>query len=222
MAGGLVSGVVAVVLATVAALGAVSSGGATPPSATGSAHGGCFPAGARQLARDADVRVFAASASSRAPRLAAPPVYACDLRRGRRVALNGGGGFVRVTPVAVAGPVVAYGLASMGVDTTTSTIGVLNVATGARHSLAAASTPRRPETFTTVASLVVTRGASAAWIAGRSGIGQPQPSYEVWRLRRGATTLLDAGAAIAANSLRRHGSAVTWSDAGRSRSAPLA
>jgi hypothetical protein len=213
-AGGLISGIAAVVAAAAAALGS-----ATP--AASSSHGGCYPAGVRELARDAVARVYEASPPARSSRLGGAAVYACYLRRGHPVALAPAGGFTRVGPVALAGPVVAYAATAMGVDTSSSSVVVLNLASGARRTLTAASPPRRPESFTAVSALVVTARGSVAWIASRSGIGQPQPTFEVRSARASGTALLDSGTSIAAASLRRAGARVTWTDGGRTRSAPL-
>jgi hypothetical protein len=211
---GLVSGIAAVVAAA-----AVALGGATPAASSG--QGGCYPAGVRQLARDAVARVYEAGTPAGGPRLGGTAVYACYLRRGHPVALAPAGGFTRVGPVALAGPVVAYASAAMGVDTSSSTVSVLNLASGARRTLTAASPPRRPESFTAVSSLVVTARGSVAWIASRSGVGQPQTTYEVRRSDASGSALLDSGTSIASSSLRRAGAKITWIDGGRTRSAPL-
>lgn len=221
MSGGLLSSVVAVLTAAAAALGTASSGGASGGGSSAGAgpSGACPPAGARVIARDSVARVFQLGGAA-GPRLGGVPVYACQLRSGRRFAL-GGGAQTRVTRVSLAGAVVAYATTLMGVDTSQSTVTVLNLAGGSRHTVASASPTRRPESFTSVSALVATPRGSAAWVASSSAIGQPQPTYEVRRLQGGADTLLDSGPAISPGSLRRSGATVTWTDAGRRRAAPL-
>ena len=209
---GLLGPVTAIVAAAAAALSSAVPASSAPA-------GGCYPAHARQLARSRSARVYEIGPVRPGP-LAGARVYACYLRRGRPVALGATAERMRVGPVRLAGAEVAYGATSMGVDTGFAQVVVLNLATGARRSAAAATPPTRPESFSSVTALVVTSAGSAAWIASRSGIGQTG-TYEVHRSDRAGAVLLDSGPAIAPSSLERRGSTVTWTNSGRVRSAPL-
>lgn len=218
---GLVGRIAAIALAGAAAL---SPGSAATPSAgsnaTSAAGAGCFPAHAHQLARSPAARVYEVGPARSGP-LTGDTVYACYLRRGRPLRLGASAGRMRVGPVVLAGAHVAYASTAMGVDTGSTEVVVVNLASGARRSLAAVSPPRRPESFSAVTALVVTGAGSAAWIGSRSGIGQPHATYEVRRFQAATVTVLDSGPTVAPRSLRRRGSTVSWTDAGRTRSAPL-
>jgi hypothetical protein len=166
--------------------------------------------------------VFALGSTSRLIGRPSTSVYGCLLRGGRPVALSSGvltrG---RVGPVKLAGGAVAYASTVMGVDTASSAVRVLNLRDRRLvHDLPATSGPRRPESFTSVTALVVTRAGAVAWIGQSSGIGR-RPTFEVHRADRSGTALLDSGAAIEPASLRRSGHLVSWRDRGRSSSARL-
>jgi hypothetical protein len=202
-------------LAASAILALAACAWAGTPSGGGSAP--CRPAGARTLAADRTARVLSMHHS----------VYGCVDATGKL--LNLGGASIcnlpagRVAPVSLAGDVVAYGLEKCGVDTGSSTVVVRNLATGRRLAdLPAFAHPLGPESFVSVAALVLRRDGAVGWIAGGQSIVTHGPaSYEVHRFESGKSSLLDSGTAIAPSSLRRAGSRMTWRDGGVTHSAAL-
>jgi hypothetical protein len=128
----------------------------------------------------------------------------------------------RVDPVMVVGRLAAYGLESCGVDTASAEVVVRRLADG-KILLSASATAHvlGPESFQMVRSIVAKPDGAVAWISGASSILAHRATVEVHRADAQGQTLLDSGAAIAPGSLRLHGSTVTWSDRGKTRSAKL-
>jgi hypothetical protein len=192
----------------------VSASGGTP---SGGGHASCLPQGARTLAADDVAVVFSWHGS----------IYGCLAATGARANLGGAGVCNvpggRVGPVKLARATVAYGIERCGVDTGSSEIVVRSLASAKRPAdLVAGTLPRLPESFVSVASLVLRRGGALAWIARDASIvGQHPPTYEVHRYAAGKSSLLDSGPAIDPASLRLAGRRVTWRDGSATRSASL-
>lgn len=202
-------------LASTAILAPGACVSAATPAASGPAH--CLPRSAHTLAVDRTARVFSLHGS----------VYGCiDATGGRR---NLGGGGIcnappgRVAPVGLTGEIVAYGLERCGVDTGFSTIVVRDLATGRRLAdRPAAILPVGPESYVSVASLVLQSDGAVGWIAGDSSlVSHRGTTFEVHRFEGGKSSLLDSGRAIQPTSLRLAGSRMTWRDGGVTRSASL-
>lgn len=202
---------------------AVSASASTP---SGVGHAACLPRGAHTLAADRVAVAFSWHGS----------VWGCLAATGERRNLAGAG-FCnrapgRAAPVRLAGEVVVYGLASCGVDTGSSTVVVLDLATGKRLAdLTASTLPIGPESYVSVESLVLRADGAVGWIAHiASLVGRQGVPYEVHRFSGGEPSLLDSGGkpslldsgpAIRPASLRLAGSTMTWRDGNSTRSASL-
>ncbi len=206
-----------VVLLAVAALAgygiAEAASAATPAGAGRTAH--CGPAHAHTLVASRAVRIY----------LVRETVYGCAGASGKSHRL-GKRGFCPlqacVGRVALAGRTAAYELDTFGVDTSSSGVVVRNLANGrVLMNRGAIWNVPGPESFESVSSIVVKRDGAVAWIAKVSSIGHPSALFEVHRDDRQAHDLLDSGPGIAPRSLRLHGSTITWTDAGKTRSATL-
>jgi hypothetical protein len=192
-------------------LGALSS---APVLAARSAS--CHPASATVLASGRLARVFSLHGS----------VYGCAERSGRRTLLGSSNTCLRRSlagpAAAVSGPLAAYSLEMCGVDTGYTSVVVRNLATGAQLYDAPASTVGvGPEAYTTVNSIVLASDGACAWIASSSSLGTHRTSRELDRASARAHVRLDSGGAIVADSLRLHGSRLTWRHGTVPRSAKL-
>ena len=114
------------VLAVLVGAGAMASPGAVSRAAA-SSGAACRPAGARTIASDSRVRVYSLAGRGPFERVA----YACLFGRGRTIAL-GARGFpqVRVGPVALSGTLLAFASSTMGIDTSSASVGELDLAAG--------------------------------------------------------------------------------------------
>jgi hypothetical protein len=206
-----------------AAASAVAALAVADPGASAGLPRGCPPSHATVLARSPSARVYALAGNSRPTGPTTTNVYGCLLRGGRPIALaSSAARRSRVGPVVLAGDVVAYASTLMAVDTASSSVRVLDLERRRRlRELPATSGPRRPESFTSVTALVVTRVGAVAWIGQDSRIGG-RPTFEVHRADRSGVAELDSGAAIGPASLRLSGHTVSWRDHGRTLSARLA
>jgi hypothetical protein len=152
-------------------------------------------------------------------------VYGCSAQGGRRVRLGQTRtclGTPRVGPVAVAGKFAAYGLQSCGVDTGQGSVLVRRLSDGAMlHDDAATVGRLGPESYSSVAAIVVKGDGAVAWVGMGASIIHHSRLLEVHKLDGGGSRLLDSGAGIDPRSLRLHGSALTWRDAKQTRSATL-
>jgi hypothetical protein len=184
---------------------------------SGAGQGACLPQNAQTLAADHAARVFSWHGS----------VYGCLEATGTRLKLGGAGicnlppG--RAGPVRLSGAIVAYGLESCGVDTGSSLVVVRNLATTTRTAEVSAGTlPLGPESYVSVASLVLRHNGHVGWIATDSSlVGQHPTTYEVHRFTAGKSSLLDSGTAIHPGSLRLAGARMTWQNGTQKRSASL-
>jgi hypothetical protein len=230
----LAAALLAAAVATVGLAGAaiaapaVLTGGGEKTAATavlagsGAATRSCGPAAALTLAHNGAARLYTPDRPhGPAPNgLQFPRVYGC-LVGGSRVVFLGGGGRQQVELATVAGRFAGYGLRQMGVDTGSSNVRVVDLGSGRVVDNSAAATPvTRPQSFTNVAALVLNARGHVAWIGSKGSINT-SPTFEVHKIDGPAAALLDSGPRIDASSLRRHGNRISWTDAGRRRTAPL-
>jgi hypothetical protein len=204
------------VLASCASAATRSTGSTT--TRTTAAHDRCLPPGAQRLAADRVARVYSLHGS----------VYGCIEATGRRRKLGSAGSSLlragRVGSVSLGGLMVAYGLERCGVDTCGSTVAVRDLASGSHIAdLVAGTLALRPESFVSVAALVVRSSGAVGWIAEDGSIlSHGGATYEVHRFERGGQgSLLDSGASIQPKSLRLAGSRMTWQHGSATRSATL-
>jgi hypothetical protein len=175
----------------------------------------CAPSAAKTLLAAGPARLYSQGTQ----------LYGClGSRRTRLGALRGTVPFpaTRIALYALSSRFAGIDIANMGVDTFSSTVALFDLRSGARIATAAATTPeRRPESFLTVASMVVDVKGTLAWIGQRSAIGVPTPTLEVHALNAAGNRLLASGPHIAPKSLRLHGETLTWQAGGQTRSATL-
>ncbi len=182
----------------------------------------CAPPHARTIAKDRYIRVY--SLGGKVSRQGG--TYACLLRRGSTVVLARPRQFRpdSIDHVALAGTIVAYTDSTHGVDTGSTDIVVVNVAS--RRTLltipgVGGFVDACVISFRDVTDLVVTYRGSVAWIV-RKGTRCTTATTEVHSARTsGAYALLEEGPAIAPGSLRVSGQTVSWENAGQRKFASL-
>jgi hypothetical protein len=183
---------------------------------------GCSPPHADTIAKDRAVRVYsvAGKTSSRTS------TYACLLGRGTTVTLSkpGRGRSTSIGHIALAGTIVAFTNSTHGVDTGSTDIVVLDLAS--RRTLL--TVPQAGGfidacfiSFQEVTDLLVTARGSVAWLV-RKGAQCKTITYEVFSAQTsGAPTLLEEGPAIVPNSLHLSNETMSWQNAGQQKSARL-
>jgi len=185
--------------------------GATPPPA----RAACGPAAARTLAANGLARVYEDGGA----------VYGCARGAGRSYRLGSAERSLRegrAAPVALAGVLAAYGLASFGVDTGSSLVVVRRLSDGRRlKTLAALTRSAGPESFTTVSSVVVRTDGAVAWIATARSIISHGTEIEVHRSDSRGRALLAASSRVVPGSLRLRGSLLSWREGGTTRTTRL-
>jgi hypothetical protein len=171
----------------------------------------CAPAGAHIFAADRRVQVYSSHGS----------VYACEGLNGKRVRLGNatvGIGTKRVDQAAVASDLVAYGTQECGIDTGFASVTVLRLSDGKQlKNFASTSGSVGPESYQSVDAVVVKRDAAVAWIATVRSIIGHGARVEVHANNK----LLDSGLGIDPNSLKLHGSQLTWRHGTTTQSATL-
>jgi hypothetical protein len=190
-------------------------------------HPNCFPRHAHTIAENHDVRVYSLARNSSTHE----GTYACFRPRGTTVTLSKPARrrpasrlrFASIDHVALAGAIVAYAASTHAVDTGSTEIVVVDVASG-RTLLTAPGGGFIDGCFirfSDLTDLVVTSRGSVAWIM-RKGAGCKTTSFEVYSAQpSGAPTLLEEGPAIAPESLRIAHHTVGWENAGQRKSAYL-
>ena len=152
-------------------------------------------------------------------------VYGCALSARRPLHLGDSRSCLRadrVTVVAVAGALAAYGTQRCGVDTGLASLVVRRLTDGARLRQAQAiSAPVGPESYTTVTSVVVKADTSVAWVGVGSSIVSHRRVIEVRAEDSHGSHVLDQSTLIDPSSLRLNGSRLSWRDRGVARSATL-
>jgi hypothetical protein len=181
----------------------------------GAAPASCVPGGAKTLVAAGSARLYSQGSQ----------LYGClGTRRTRLGALRGTVPFpaTRIALYALGSRYAGIDKTVMGVDTFNSTVTLIDLRTGVVTATAAATTPpRRPQSFITVASMVVDSKGTLAWIGQRSAIGLPAPTFEVHALTASHNRLLASAANIAPKSLQLHGETLTWHAGGQTKSAQL-
>jgi hypothetical protein len=198
---------------------AQSSGTPSPSSGTTSGPGAqhCGPAAATTLATGHQARVYSWHGG----------VFGCSFARGRPFRLGSAARSIReakVTPVALAGIEVAYGLSKFGIDTVRTDVVVRRLSDSKQLADFPATVAGVVEGFQSVGSLAVKSDGAVAWIGlERSIIGGHRSVIEVRAADAPDTTsrLLDSGPDIGTQSLRLHGSTLTWSHGAATRHATL-
>lgn len=154
-----------------------------------------------------------------------PGVYGCSQRTGHTSRLGQSTTCLsspKVTVAAVAGQLAAYGLQKCGVDTGAGSLVVRRLSDGRQLGVfEAISGPVGPESYRSVGSVVVKADGAVAWIGVASSIISHRRTIEVHEADAGGRRVLDSSAGIRIDSLRLRGSALTWTDGGRTRSASL-
>jgi hypothetical protein len=154
-------------------------------------------------------------------------VYGCSTHSGGRYKLGSSARSIRearIEPVALAGVVAAYGQTTFGVDTISAVLVVRRLSDGRKLTENPAFDGVLGAEFTeSVQAVVVLRDGSAAWIVQGGSIISAQRTTEVVALSQGHERLLDSNVAglIDPRSLRLHGSKLTWTHGGATRSATL-
>jgi hypothetical protein len=206
--------IVALVLAACGSSSAASShaGGGAASAGTPAR---CGPAGARTLAASGVARVFEQGTV----------VSGCSSKTGRTVRLGQTRtclGQPRVGVVAVAGELTAYATQTCGVDTGAASLVLRRLSDGRQlGSYEAVSPPVGPESYRSVVAVVLRADGAVAWIGSASSIISHRSELQVQAVSGGAHRQLDRGPGIGPHSLRLRGTRLTWTDAGRTRSATL-
>ena len=188
---------------------------ATGAAATGAgAHGTlCGPSRARTLAADRVARVYAVDRK----------VYGCARgghSRYKLGATSNSMGRDRVGPVALAGYDVAFGRASYGVDVVSAEVVVEYLVDGRVLRDHAATDQYQPEGVQEVNSIVVKPDGAVAWIATDTTLSGAK-DIEARKSDHTRSTYLDSGPEVRPESLRLHGSKLTWRDGSTTKSATL-
>lgn len=175
----------------------------------------CGPSSARTLAADSLARVYAQSKK----------VLGCAKGSHSSYVLGSGSNSMnqgRVGPIALAGVDVAYGKTTSGVDVITANVVVENLTDGRvlRNNPATVGN-FGPETAQHVDSIVVKPNGSVAWIATVNSIISHRGTTQVRKSDRSSRASLDSGRKIKPDSLRLHGSKLSWIDASVTRTATL-
>jgi len=205
------------ILAIAAPLAACGSSSASSTGMTSAVRpAACGPRSARTLASSGRARVYAVNEM----------VYGCAVGRHKVFRL----GALRpclsapcVGRVRVAGTYAAYTSVHHGVDTAVSEVIVRRLTDGKTltHDTATIK-PLGPESFQTVASLVLKKDGAVAWIGSAASIvKRSSKDIEVLRHDRAGRKLLDSSPAINPASLRLAGSRLRWIAGGVRRSARL-
>lgn len=131
-----------------------------------------------------------------------------------------------VRQVEVSGRRAVVGLFSCSLYAAWWRVDLVNLRTGRREFTSAPFSlpPVGDATYDVLRRVVLTADGAVAWTAARQGAGGVPGGVEVRRRRRGTTNravLLDSGADIDPDSLRRRGRTVTWTKSGARRSAQL-
>jgi len=196
--------------------GATTSTGAGTPAGAGAAGASpCGSAGGHTLAADRIARVYSLGGA----------VYGC--RRGTHHSYRLGAASRsiregRVGPVALAGAIAAYGLASFGVDTGSSQVVVRRLSDGHQlKALATVTRPLGPESYVSVGSVVVRSDGAVAWIGVGASIIRHGRDVEVHRDDSRGGRLLDASTAVDPGSLRLTRSTLRWTHGSARHTADL-
>ena len=177
----------------------------------------CGPRAAPTIAASRQARVYTSDGG----------VYGCSFVHGRSFRLGNTAEALhqsRVQLVVVAGADAAYALSSFGVDTVSATVVVRRLTDGRRQEHFAATRSGLVEGFGSVTSLALKSDGAVAWIGVAHSIVAHRQVIEVHAAASpsgSANRVLDSGPAIAPQSLRLHGSTLTWRHGHATRHATL-
>jgi len=182
----------------------------------------CPPPHARTIAKDRDMRVYSLTGKTSTR----GGTYACLLHHGTIVTLSKPGRrpHASIEHITLAETIVAFTESTHGVDTASTNIVVVDVAS--RRTLltvpgAGGFIDACFISFHEVTNLVVTDRGSVAWLV-RKGTQCKTNTYEVYSAQAsGAPTLLEEGPTIVPGSLRLSNRTVSWENAGQRKSARL-
>jgi hypothetical protein len=202
----------------VALLGALTVFGPSAASGRSPAPPRCGPVAAPTIASSGQARVYAWEGG----------VYGCSFAHGRAFRLGNTAEALhqsRVQLVVVAGADAAYALASAGVDTVSATVVVRRLTDGSRLARFAATRSGLVEGVRSVTSLALKSDGAVAWIGVAHSIVAHRQVIEVHGASASAAAsanrVLDSGPGIAPQSLRLHGSTLTWRHGHATRHATL-
>jgi hypothetical protein len=152
-------------------------------------------------------------------------VYGCSPGSSRHYRLGNTGSCInstRVGPVAAASNLAAYASTSCGVDTGSTQVIVRRLSDGRQLSSHPATTGLiAPESYQSVGSIVVDGSGHAAWIGSLSSIVRHGQETQVNAAGSSGVKVLATGSDIQVNSLKLHGSTLTWTAGGKQHSATL-
>jgi hypothetical protein len=153
-------------------------------------------------------------------------VYGCSFSGGRSFRLGSTARALRessVDPVAVAGNNAAYGVSRFGVDTVRTSVVVRRLTDGRQLAEFAVTQTGVVEGIEAVKSLVLKGDGAVAWIGLAHSIARHGEAIEVHAADASSSTdrLLDSGPQVAPQSLRLHGSTITWQHGAATRHATL-
>jgi hypothetical protein len=183
--------------AWIVALVVLAACGSSVANSAGSTAGAtrCGPAGAKTLAGNGRVRVYALHGV----------VYGCSVARGRSFRLGNVSRAIaesRVAPAAVGGDLAAYGLQSFGVDTVSASVVVRRLTDGTQVKELRATRAVGAEAFESIGSVAVLASGAVAWIGTEHSIVGHGSAIEVHAAGAGGDRVLDSGPKIDPASLR--------------------
>ncbi len=208
-----------IVLAAAVSLGAFPLGSLAAPTGGSSS---CGPTKGKSLVADRQARIYS---------LPGPPteiqrIFGCLVSTGRSrklspILLGRRDSESMSAPFVLQAPWIAgAGWRLRGVDGVTLTARAVNLRTGVSKDCFVGA---RPGTVGRLISIVLKRNGSLGW-AGNGQFGPPvrkPPVHEVVVCDSEGERLLDSGAGINLHSLALHGSTLTWTNAGVTRTAVL-
>jgi hypothetical protein len=202
-------------LAAVTAFAALAASAATSSSAVVAAGGPvtCAAADSTIIAQSSGAQVYKLDSTA----------YGCTGHSGQSYKLGSTSfclGSPLAQPFALAGTVVAYGLETCGIDTSSAVVVVERLTTGlVLHSDAMTSTGL-VEQHGSPAAVVVKPNGSDAWVGVERSI-TGQRLIQVYRHDSRGLVLLDSGPAVHPSSLTLRGSRLTWRHGSHKRHATL-
>ncbi|MBV9416083.1 MAG: hypothetical protein JO363_13960 [Solirubrobacterales bacterium] len=176
----------------------------------------CRPAGAATLASSPQARVYSWHGG----------VYGCSFSGGRSFRLGGAARALRgtsVDPVVVAGNSAADGVSRFGVDTVMTSLVVRRLTDGKQLADFAVTRSGVVEGVESVSSMVLKGDGAVAWIGVAHSLVGHGEVIEVHAADASSSgdRLLDSGPQVAPQSLRLHGSTITWTRGAATRKATL-
>lgn len=194
----------------------------------------CGPATAKTLSRSGPVRIYAVSKQDQRGHheVEVPLLFGCLAPHGHPRLLGGTStslavyrgkhvGLVETKTLALAAPRVAYAKTISGVDTSTTSVVATNLRTNSSSYCSVGGT-QAPNRGPSVAGIALNAGGSLAWI-GEVRVGPLSAPFtrKVVACDANGDHELDSGEGIDLDSLALHGSRLTWTHSGETRTATL-